>query len=279
MISTHIDAPSSPAGLRARLYWTIRDGWTLTRREFAQMRHAPGELISAVILPGIMVVLFGYVFGSAISVPGGGNYREYLMPGLFAMTALMGVMVCAIMLSKDVEEGIIDRFKSMPMARSAVPFGRATSDLITSSLGVGVMVVIGLLVGWQPHLGLAKTLAAFGLILLLRYAVAWVGVYIGLVVSAETADQLVPIVFPVSMVSNSFVPTTGMPVWLRFIADWNPVSALVQACRDLFGNPGALPAHASFPLVHPIATTIGWSLLLLLIFVPLATRRYQEMSQ
>jgi ABC-2 type transport system permease protein len=188
-------------------------------------------------------------------------------------------MVCATMVSKDVEEGIIDRFKSMPMARSALPFGRATTDLITSTIGVGIMVIIGLLVGWQPHLGLAKTLLAFGLILLLRYAVAWVGVYIGLVVSAETADQLIPLVFPVSMISNSFVPTSGMPVWLQYIADWNPVSALVQACRDLFGNPGALPAHASFPLVHPVATTIAWSLALLLIFIPLATRQYQQMTR
>jgi ABC-2 type transport system permease protein len=279
MIAPTLEAPNAPATLRDRIFWTLRDGWTLTRREFTQMRHAPGELIGAVIFPGLMVILFGYVFGSAISVPGGGNYREYLMPGLFAMTALTGVMVCATFVSKDVEEGIIDRFKSMPMARSAVPFGRATSDLITSTLGVGVMVAIGLLVGWQPHLGLAKTLAAFGLILLLRYAVAWLGVYVGLSVSAETADQLIPLVFPVSMVSNSFVPTSGMPGWLQFIADWNPVSALVQACRDLFGNPGALPAHASFPLVHPIATTIVWSLVLLAIFVPLATRRYQQMTR
>ncbi len=279
MINPMLEAAPAPTTFRERLSWTLRDGWTLTRREFTQMRHAPGELIGAVIFPGLMVVLFGYVFGSAISVPGGGNYREYLMPGLFAMTALTGVMVCATMVSKDVEEGIIDRFKSMPMARSAVPFGRATTDLITSTIGVAVMVVIGLLVGWQPHLGLAKTLTAFGLIMLLRYAVAWLGVYIGLRVSAETADQLIPIVFPVSMISNSFVPTSGMPGWLQFLADWNPVSALVQACRDLFGNPGALPAHASFPLMHPVATTIAWSLVLLLIFAPLATRRYQEMTR
>ncbi|HEX3721877.1 MAG TPA: ABC transporter permease, partial [Nitrolancea sp.] len=265
MISPVFDLPASPTGLLDRLRWTLRDGWTLTRREFTQLRHAPGELVGAVIFPGIMVILFGYVFGSAISVPGGGNYREYLMPGLFAMTALAGVMVCALTVSKDVDEGVIDRFKSMPMARSAVPFGRAATDLITSTIAVAVMAGIGLLVGWQPHLGLWKTLAAFGLILLLRYAVAWVGVYIGLLVTTETADQLVPIVFPVSMVSNSFVPTSGMPGWLQFIANWNPVSALVQACRELFGHPSVLPQHASFPLVHPFLTTIGWTALLLIV--------------
>jgi ABC-2 type transport system permease protein len=163
----------------------------------------------------------------------------------------------------------------MPMARSAVPFGRTAADLLGAAIGVAIMAVIALLVGWRAYHGLAATLAAFGLILLLRYAVSWIGVWVGLSVTPQTADSLVPLVFPVSMISNSFVPTAGMPGWLRLVAEWNPISALVAACRELFGNPTVLAAHASLPLRHPVAMTVGWSLLVLLVFVPLATRRHQ----
>ncbi|HEV8166784.1 MAG TPA: ABC transporter permease, partial [Actinomycetota bacterium] len=174
-----------------------------------------------------------------------------------------------------VAEGVMDRFRSMPMARSAVPFGRTAADLLGAAIGVAIMAGIALLVGWRAHHGLAATLAAFGLILLLRYAVSWIGVWVGMSVTPQTADSLVPLVFPVSMISNSFVPTAGMPPWLRLVADWNPISALVAAYRGLFGNPTVVTAHASFPLRHPVAMTIGWSLLILLIFVPRSTRRHQ----
>jgi ABC-2 type transport system permease protein len=268
-----LELPTPPRTAGGRLLWTLRDGWTITRREFGHIRRKPGQLVAAVVFPALMVLLFGYVFGSAISVPGGGGYREYLMPGLFAMTSISGVMVSALLISKDVDEGVMDRFRSMPMARSGVPFGRTAADLLASGVGMGVMAVIGLLVGWRAHNGAAATLEGFGLILLLRYAVSWIGVFVGLSVTPRTADSLVPLMFPVSMISNSFVPTAGMPAWLRLVADWNPVSALVAACRELFGNPAALAAHSSFPLRHPVAMTIGWSLLLLALFVPLSARR------
>jgi ABC-2 type transport system permease protein len=252
---------------------TLRDSWTMTRRELTQLRYAPGELLGMVIFPGIMVVLFGYVFGSAIHLSSGGNYREFLMPGLFAMTALTGVMLNALLTSKDVAAGVMDRFRSMPIARSAVPAGRAMFDLIGTALGLAVMAVIGLIVGWSAHRGVALTAAAFGLIILMRYSLSWVGTYLGLRLTPETADQFVPLVFPVSMLSNSFVPTSGMPGWLQAISNWNPISALVAACRDLFGNPAPAAAHV-WPLQHPVVASVGWSLLLLVIFVPLATRRY-----
>lgn len=266
--------PDAPPPLH-RLVWTVRDGWTLTRREFTQLRHQPGELLAAVLLPGVLVLLFGYVFGSAIQVPGGGNYREYLMPGLFAMTAITGVMAGALVVSKDIAEGVTDRFRSMPVARSAVPFGRAAADLSTGLLGTAVMVGIGFAVGWRVRHGLLPALGAFGLLVLLRYALSWIGVYVGMVVSPAVADNLVPLVFPFSMLSNSFVPTAGMPAWLRAVADWNPVSALVAACRELFGNPTA-GTDGSLPMRHPVLVTIGWSLLVLAVFVPLATRRYRR---
>lgn len=274
-MTTAIELPTPPQTLTSRLAWMLRDGWTITRRELGHVSRDPGQLIAAVVFPAVMVLLFGYVFGSAITVPGGGGYREYLLPGLFAMSAIVGVMASALLISKDVAEGVMDRFRSMPMARSAVPFGRTAADLLGSAIGVAIMALIGLLVGWRAHDGVAATLTAFGLILLLRYAVSWIGVWVGLSVTPQTADSLVPLVFPVSMISNSFVPTAGMPAWLRLVADWNPISALVAACRELFGNPTVLAAHASLPLRHPVAMTIGWSLLILLVFVPLSTRRYQ----
>jgi ABC-2 type transport system permease protein len=271
-----LDIPTMPHTSVQRLLWTLRDGWSVARRQFGHLRYEPGQLVAALVFPAVMVVLFGYVFGSAIAVPGGGNYREYLMPGLFAMTSVLGLLPSALLVSKDMAEGVIDRFRSMPMARSAMPFGRTSADLATGTLGTAVMVTVGLLVGWRARDGVAAAAAAFGLVTLLRYALSWAGVYMGLSLRPETVDSIVPLVFPVTMISNSFVPTAGMPGWLRTIADWNPVSALVAACRDLFGNPSAAAVgHLAWPLRHPVEATVVWSLLLLAIFVPLATWRYR----
>jgi ABC-2 type transport system permease protein len=256
--------------------WTLRDAWTVACREFNQRKHQPGELAGMLVFPAILVVVFGYVFGSAISTPGGGNYREYLMPGLFAMTALMGIMANAVPVAKDAAQGVMDRFRSMPMARSAVPLGRAVSELTVAAVGLAIMAALGLLVGWRAHHGLVPALGAFGLVLLLRFALSWVGISIGLSITPEAADAWVPASLPVMMLSNSFVPTDGMPAWLRLIADYNPVSALVAACRELFGNPSLADPNAVWPLQHPVLATLAWSVVLLAVFVPLATLRYQR---
>lgn len=257
----------------ARLHWTFADGLTLVGRELGRLRQEPGQIIAALIFPVIMVVLFGYVFGSAIQVPG--DYREYLMPGLFAMvtfSAWLGVMT---RMATDASRGVMDRFRSMPMARLAVPFGQTGADLLTGLLMLAIMVATGLLVGWQPHLGVIPTAQAFLLMIVLRYALSWVGVYVGLAVkNDQIADALVPLGLPFTMLSNAFVPTDGMPAWLRFLADWNPVSALTAASRSLFGNPGAPSDNAPWPLAHPTTTVLLWSAMLLLIFVPLSLRAY-----
>lgn len=225
-----------------------------------------------------MVVVFGYIFGSAISVPGG-KYREFLMPGLFAMTAVSGVLVSTNLIAADVDAGVMDRFRSMPMARGAVPLARTTADLLTCVPGLAITVGIGLLVGWRPHRGPLAALAAFGLILLLRYALSWAGTLLGLLVSARTADGLVPLIFPVTMLSNSFVPTAGLPAPLRVAAEWNPVSALVASCRRLFGAPAVTATASSWPLERPFALTLGWSALLLAVFIPLCARRFHQMGR
>ncbi|WP_084962863.1 ABC transporter permease [Thermoactinospora rubra] len=267
-------ALSSPLG---RLRWTFADGLTLVGRELGRLRRQPGELVAALVFPAVMVVLFGYVFGSAIQVPGGGDYREYLMPGLFAMvtfTAAQGVMA---RVAADASRGVMDRFRSMPMARLAVPFGQTGADLLVGLAFLAVMVGTGLLVGWQPHRGLVPTVEAFLLMTVLRYALSWVGVYVGLAVrNEEAANALVPLFLPFTMVSNAFVPTGGMPGWLRFLADWNPVSALTAASRELFGNPGVPSGDVAWPLAHPVAAVLLWSAALLAVFVPLSLRAFMR---
>lgn len=261
--------------LSRRLRWTLTDGLTLVGRQLGQLRQNPGELIAALIFPAIMVVLFGYVFGSAIRVPGGGNYREFLMPGLFSMVTFSAVAGVMVRVATDASRGVMDRFRSMPMARSAVPFGQTGADLITGLLSLAIMVGAGLVVGWQPHRGLVPTAQAFLLMIVLRYALSWIGVYAGLAVNNdEVADAMVPLFLPFTMLSNAFVPTGGMPGWLRFLADWNPVSALTGASRELFGNPGAPSGNVAWPLAHPVTAVLLWSASLLVIFVPLSLRTY-----
>ncbi|HET9142747.1 ABC transporter permease [Actinophytocola sp.] len=266
--------------MTTRLRWAFADGLTLVGREVGHLRRAPGQLVGSLIFPALLVLMFGYVFGSAIAVPGGGNYREYLMPGLFVMVTVTGVMATTMVVATDAGRGVLDRFKAMPVARSAVPLGWTGADILIGLFSTFTMVVCGLIVGWRPHNGVAATLAAFGLLTLMRYALSWAGVFLGLVVrDEETADRIMPLVFPVTMVSNTFVPTEGMPAWLRTLSEWNPVSALVAACRQLFGNPRPAGTDLAWPLAHPIPATLLWSVVLLVIFVPLAVRAYRRKSR
>jgi ABC-2 type transport system permease protein len=279
MTTTTIQAPATSDARAARIRWALADGLTVVWRDLRHLKYQPGELVGALVFPALMVVLFGYVFGSAIRVPGG-NYREYLMPGLFAMTAFTGVIATTVIVAGDAAKGVMDRFRSMPMARLAVPFGQTGADTVTGALALAIMVGCGLAVGWRPHASAADVVAAAGLLVLLRYTVSWAGVFIGLSVrNEETADQLVPLIFPVTMISNTFVPTTHMPAWLRTISDWNPVSALVAALRHLLGGSAAPGAAGAWPLAHPVLASLLWAALLLALFVPLSVRRYASASR
>ncbi|EHR62172.1 ABC-type multidrug transport system, permease component [Saccharomonospora cyanea NA-134] len=267
--------PASPAtSLRAGL----SDGMTILVRNLLKLKHQPGQIAATFAFPLVSVVLFGYVFGSAIPIPGGGNYREYLMPGLFVMSSVFGVMGSLMVIAKDNGLGVMDRYRSMPMARSAVPFGQTAADLVIGAGGLAIMALCGLLFGWSAHNGVGATLAGFGIILLLQYSVSWVGVYLGaLAKNEETAARIGPLIMPITMISNVFVPTDGMPPVLQVMADWNPVSAATAACRELFGNPGLpLAEDAAWPLQHPVLATLGWCVLLLVVFVPLAVRRFRN---
>ncbi|TDC61648.1 ABC transporter permease [Actinomadura sp. GC306] len=258
-----------------RLRWAVTDGLTLIGRELGRVRREPGELVAALVFPAVMVVLFGYVFGSAIRVPGGGDYREFLMPGLLSMVTFASVTGVMVRVAADASRGVMDRFRSLPMARAAVPFGHAGADLVTGLPALAIMAGAGLAAGWQPQRGPLPAAGAFLLIVVLRYALSWAGVYLGLVMrNDQAADQLVPLLLPVTMLSNAFVPTGGMPAWLRLAADWNPVSALTAATRGLFGNPGVPDGDAAWPLAHPVAAVLLWSAALLAVFVPLSVRAY-----
>jgi len=268
--------PAPPGTPFARLYWAFADGLTVTRRNLAHIRRVPEKLLDVTLGPITFVFLFAFVFGSAIRIPGGGSYREFLLPGIFAQSIAFLSITTAVGVANDMQKGIIDRFRSLPMARSAVLVGRTVADLIQSVIGQVVMAVCGLIVGWRAHYGLFHTLAGFGLLLLFGFAMTWLGTYIGLVVrTPETANSLgFVILFPITFIANTFVPTEGMPPVLRTLADWNPLSATVAACRQLFGNPGAASTSDAWPLQNPVVASLGYSLLLLAIFIPLAVRRY-----
>ena len=250
----------------------IADGAAAAERQLTKLRHDPYAIVLTVGAPVVLVIIFGYIFGSAISVPGG-DYREFLLPGLYAMTAA-NILPAMVAMARDSSRGVVDRFRSLPIARAAVPFGQAASTSVYGLISFVLMAACGLAVGWRIHRGAGYALAALALLIAFQFAATWIGMYAGLVLgSEEKAGQASILVFPVTMLSNVFVPTGGMPAWLRAIADWNPVSAVAAATRELFGNP-APPANGAWPLEHPVLASVAWLAALLAVFVPLCVARF-----
>ncbi len=248
------------------------DGAAAAERVLTKLRHDPTAIAVTLGGPVVMVVLFGYIFGSAIAVPSG-DYRAFLIPGLFA-TIAVNVVPSMFAMTRDNSRGVVDRFRSLPIARTAVPFGQAAATVVYGLASLVLMAWCGLAVGWRIERGAGYAVGAFALLAAFQFAAAWIGMYLGLLLGSEqAAGQASILVFPVTMLSNVYVPTSGMPTWLRAIADWNPVSALAGAIRDLFGNPGA-PANGTWQLEHPVPATLAWTALVLAIFVPLCTRRF-----
>lgn len=252
----------------------ISDGTAAAERLFTKLRHDPTAITMMLGAPVVMVLIFGYIFGSAISVPGS-NYRAYLIPGLYA-TIAANVLPSMIAMARDSTRGVVDRFRSLPVTRAAIPFGHAIATAVTGLASFILMGLCGLAVGWRIHRGLGDAVAALALLVAFQFTMAWVGLYLGLLIGKEeTAAQASVLIFPITMLSNVFVPTSGMPAWLRTIADWNPVSAIAAAARHLFGNPTA-PANGAWPLEHPIVASLAWAVFLLAIFAPLGTARYSR---
>jgi ABC transporter DrrB family efflux protein len=277
-------ATISVTGGRARgsaLRWALKDIWVLTRRSLARIRREPETLADVTIQPIIFVLLFAFVFGSAIHLPGGGSYHEYLIGGMLGMGLAQTAPSTAVAMVSDMSTGLIDRFRSLPMSRAAVLAGRSIADLLTQVIGVLVTAGVGLAIGWRIHTGVLDALAAFGLALLFGYAFTWAGACLGMVLrSPEAAQQAGFILFlPLTFVSSAFVPTQAMPGWLQPVADWNPMSALAAATRHYFGNPNPAATIQAWPMQHAVLTVVGWSVLMLAVFAPLAVHLYRRRAR
>ena len=278
---------AAPAGLpsaltgessAARLWWAAKDTWVLAKRSIRRIAREPEQLSDVTIQPVIFVLLFSYVFGSAIHLPGGGSYHQYLISGMFGMAMAGSAPGTAVGLTTDMSTGLIDRFRSLPMSRAAVLAGRTLADLLTQMLGIVVLICTGLAVGWRIHHGLGDALVAVGLSLLFAFAMTWAGACAGMLLrSPEAAQQLGFIVFlPLTFVSNAFVPTQGMPSWLQIIADWNPMSAVAATCRDLFGGTNPAASINAWPMQHPELAVLAWSVALIALFAPAAVYLFRR---
>ncbi|NJP69049.1 ABC transporter permease [Streptomyces sp. ventii] len=249
----------------------------MTRRYLTHVVRAPEQVALYFVLPIVFILVFGYVFGAGMAT-GGSAYREFLVPGVFVMTMLYGMGATASAVANDAGRGVMDRFRSMPVARSALLTGRSAADLVRALLETSVLVCCGLLVGWTWHRGIGDALLALALVLLLRVALTWVGIWVGLLVpNPDTVGLIVfPMAFPLTALSNVFVAPELMPTWLGAVAEWNPLSATVAAIRELFGNPGF--GSDSWAAENALLLAVVWPVAMIALFAPLAVRRYQRLG-
>ena len=273
----HRTETAPPTG--ATLSSWASDVRTVTWRNLIKFRRNPEMLLFAVLQPIMFVLLFSQVYGGSIRIEGG-NYTEYLMAGIFGQTVLFGSTFSGYQMAQDLKEGMIDRFRTLPMHDSAVLFGRTNADLVLNGISMVIMMLTGFLVGWRFRDGVPAFLAGVALLLLFSYAFSWVMTLLGIVVRTPEVinNASFMVLFPLTFISNAFVQASNLPGPLEFIANWNPVSALVQAARELFGNTGvAMPAD-TFPMQHPVLTVVLGSVVMLLVFVPLAVARFRQVS-
>ncbi len=258
----------------------VKASATVVWRNLIHIRRMPEMLLDVTVQSVMFVLLFAFVFGGSIAVAGS-NYREFLLPGIMVQTMVFSAAIVATGLTNDLQKGIVDRLKSLPISRSSVLVGRSISSLIHSSIGIAVMGLTGLLIGWRIRNGLVNGVLAFLLLLMFGFAMIWLGIWVGSLMRTVEAVQgfMFTVMFPLTFVANTFAPTENMPWWLRPIAEWNPVSALTQACRQLWGNGLPAPADAAWPLQYPVPVTIGWSLLLTAVFAPLAIAAFRRRSR
>jgi ABC-2 type transport system permease protein len=262
----------------------LRDGLIVSWRNLKRIPRIPELAIFAILQSIMFVVLFAFVFGGAIPLPGYPPdpvyYREYLMPGIFAQTIVFAAGTTAIGMADDVGKGIIDRFRSLPMSRSGVLTGRSFADVVYNGGILIVLMLSGLAVGWTVHTGFGALVGGVALLLLFAFAMSWLGIYLGLSVpSVEVAQQAIfTVLFPITFISNVFVPVETLPSWLQPFAEWNPTSTLTGALRDMWGNPNPY-ATDSFPSQNPVLVTLVWVVIFVAVFGPLGVRRYRSMSR
>ncbi|MFE0544381.1 ABC transporter permease [Streptomyces sp. NPDC058891] len=249
----------------------VYDGTAMVGRQLRRVRNNPGLAILTQLMPINMLLFFGYVFGSALAMPGR-EYRSFLVPGLLVATAAGGIMTGMFQAAQDSHRGVMDRFRTMPVSRTAVPVGQAAADLVVTAAGTVPLLLVGLAVGWRVQGSVPKVLGAVGLLLLFRLACTWIGIFLGLLTRSEdAAGQLGAATFVLPLLSNAYIPTDNLAGWLRTVAEWNPISAVTTALRVLFGN-APLPHGAAWPVAHPVAGSLAWSAALIAVFAPLAVR-------
>jgi ABC transporter DrrB family efflux protein len=252
----------------------------VVRRNLIHIKRMPELLMDVTVQPVMFVLLFAFVFGASIDVPGNG-YRQFLIPGIMAQTMVFSSFIVAIGLVNDLAKGFVDRLKSLPIHRSAILVGRSLSSLIHSSIGITIMALTGLAIGWRINTNVAKGVLGFALFLLIGFAMIWVGILVGS--SFQTVEAvngfMFTVMFPLTFLANTFAPTENMPHWLRLLAEWNPISALTQAARELWGNGPPAPPSAAWPLHHAVAATIFWALLITAVMAPLSLRAFRRRSR
>jgi ABC-2 type transport system permease protein len=260
-------------------HW-FSDGWITTRRNLIKIKRVPDILVFTLLQPIMFVLLFSYVFGSAIKIQGV-DYVSFLMAGIFAQTVVFGSTYSGSAMAQDLKDGIIDRFRTLPMSPSAVLVGRTNGDLLINTISMIVMMSTGLIVGWRITSSPLVAVAGVVLLLLFGYAFSWLMAFIGMSVRSPEIINNVSflVLFPLTFISNAFVPSENLPAPLRIFAEWNPVSSLVQAARELFGNvPPGTPVGDALPAQYPVQTVLIAIALLLVVFVPLSVRKFQSLS-
>lgn len=257
----------------------LSDGAVVAKRNLIKIKRVPEVLVFVTISPIMFVLLFAYVFGESIQIPGV-DYREYLIGGIFVQTVVFGATFTGAGLAEDMQKGIIDRFRSLPMSRSAVLVGRTGSDIVYNLLSLIIMSLTGLLVGWRLRGSVTDAVLGYLLLLLFAYAFSWIMALVGLLVpSVEVVNNAsFVVIFPLTFIANTFVDARMLPGPLETFAYWNPISAVTQAVRELFGNTGggAFPVPEVWPLQNPVLYSLLWVAIILVVFVPLSVRQYQR---
>ncbi|MFF0289751.1 ABC transporter permease [Streptomyces sp. NPDC005262] len=255
--------------------WAAADSWTMTRRELAHWARQPVQIVVGLVFPVMLLLMFNYLVGGGRGVDG--DNTEFLVPGMLALTMAFGLESTMLAVTQDLTEGVIDRFRSMPMVSGSVLVGRSVADMLQSVAALAVMIGVGYAVGWRWHNGVAAALGAVGLLLLLRFAMLWIGIQLAMVAGRPEMVQAVQIlVWPVGFLSNVFAAPESMPDWLGAVVEWNPMSATATAVRDLFGNPGG--AGGSWAADHAGLLAVVWPVALIAVFLPLAVRRFARLS-
>jgi ABC-2 type transport system permease protein len=276
--ATAIDLAAPEPGALARLASRLRDVTVMTRRNLVHIAREPMQLSDVTVQPVLFTVLFVYVFGSGMSLPGGASYTDFVMAGLLTMNLVTSSMGTGVGLATDLSTGMVERFRTLPMWRSSVLVGRTVSDLLSAALCSIIVALTGLVVGWRADNTMWSILAGFGVALFFSYALTWPTACLGLLAKEPESAMSIGfvIIFPLAFLSDALAPTLHMPSWLRVIADWNPVSSVTSAVRDLWGNPNPLPANPSWPVLHPLAAALMWSVALIVIAAPIAAYLFRR---